>query len=131
MDVVPNWYGGGVDVEGREDMDDDDVNVEASGVDVDDGSISGVSGLVVVDVDSGGGVDVDDVTDDVCGCNAVEDGGNDEGDEEGLDGKKGFICTLSVPFSFSGPGEQLESYMTELWKMARSKRTKIQESPLH
>ena len=37
MDVVPNWYGGGVDVEGREDMDinDDGVNVEGSGVDGD------------------------------------------------------------------------------------------------
>ena len=74
MDVVPNWYGGGVDVESREDMDvdDDGVNIEASGVDVDDGSISGVGGLVVVDVDSGGGVDVDDVTDDVHGYNTVE-----------------------------------------------------------
>ena len=72
MDVVPNWYGGGVDVESREDMDvdDDGVNVEASGVDV-DGSISGVGGLVVVDVNSGGGVDVDDVTDDICGCNIL------------------------------------------------------------
>ena len=70
MDVVR--YGGGVDVESREDIDvdNDGVNVEASGVDVDDGSISGVGGLVV-DVDFDGGVDVDDVTDDVCGCNIL------------------------------------------------------------
>ena len=43
----------------------------------------------------------------------MEDGGNDEGDEEGLDGNKEFICTLSVPFSFSGPGEQFNSELCD------------------